>query len=508
MKSVKLKPLMVSENEVFVKPPEFLLSNAELPLEKFKNVLAVFVKDIKPYLHRKKISKEAKEKKVTENDEESVKKLSEWKRSITPVSPLLRKYTFKRQGTFNLVACDNNPKARSAAHAGTIISKGNTRFDSLVSKVYGIVAAERFKKKNLDEHFSRIAQRNQDHEEVIKRHMYKLKREIQDLKSSIETGVENLKEIQQKIVKLQKKHEERLRKIKQQETEDLLFNSKTKQKKVLKQGEESQYLIKKEKIRQIKQDYHKQFQEELEVLNYDKEKTEKILEINSHDRQKNKKELNELKEEICTLYLSILKDGKDLRTDGLRWVIKSLWVHKEFIPVSAFPKFLDEESIYFLLRISEKDLEFNHCQEKIEKIRKNLQDHRSSSSVSSSRELYLSVRKRLRDISKSVISYDLNGRNTADIFNGSKLESRDSNTYNELSTYRGKIQEISKLIKEETDAEIKRTTELYQICPGKAEKFGLFHVIKCLVGEKVREFNKYTRSQQKKKITIAEKLVE
>ena len=153
MKSVKLKPLMVSENEVFVKPPEFLLSNAELPLEKFKNVLAVFVKDIKPYLHRKKISKEAKEKKVTENDEESVKKLSEWKRSITPVSPLLRKYTFKRQGTFNLVACENSSKPRNGTHAGTIIAKGNTRFDSLVNKVYGIVAAERFKKKNLDKDY-------------------------------------------------------------------------------------------------------------------------------------------------------------------------------------------------------------------------------------------------------------------------------------------------------------------------------------------------------------------
>ena len=33
----------------------------------------------------------------------------------------------------------------------------------------------------------------------------------------------------------------------------------------------------------------------------------------------------------------------------------------EFVPVSAFPKFFDEESIHFLLKITEKDLELEKC---------------------------------------------------------------------------------------------------------------------------------------------------
>ena len=76
----------------------------------------------------------------------------------------------------------------------------------------------------------------------------------------------------------------------------------------------------------------------------------------------------------------------------------------------------------------------------------------------------------------------------------SNLERKSSTNYNEISELRSKITQIHEFVKETTTQEIKRVTDLYQINAGVAEEVGLFHVIRSLVGDRVREFNRYTRS--------------
>ena len=500
MKSVKLKPLSLAKNEVFVSPPDFIKKIYEAKQqEKLKNSIVASISEIQPHLQQRKVTKAAKEQKFTENDEEAVKNLSEWKRSNSPTSPLLRKYTFRRQGTLNLFGCDSPVKIRTGNHAVTAVPSQKSKLNLLVSKVQGIVALERFKKKTVDEQFKKVSKYNLEIEDSIKRRIIKITGEVHELKEYIKNTCEELADIQNEIKKLQKSHEERLRMMKQQEIEDLLFRDKAKNKKLSKQGEEGQYLINKERMRQLKHDSHKKFQEDLESLNHEKQKAEKILEITIHDRQKSKKELKGLSEDICTLYLRILKEGKDLRTDGLRWIIKAIWKLGESIPLAAFPKFLDEDSIHYLLLISEKDLEFEYFQAKIEKVRKEIKSQRCTSSISSSRELYRSVKQRLSEISRSVVSQPINGRCSADIYRDSGIEAKDPRNYSELAIYRGNIAQIAEKTKEITDTEIKRITEAYELNPGEADKIGLFHLIKCLVGDKVREFNKYTRRKHKSK---------
>ena len=167
----------------------------------------------------------------------------------------------------------------------------------------------------------------------------------------------------------------------------------------------------------------------------------------------------------------------------------------EPIPMSAFPKFLDDESAHFLLQVSEKELEAEKHEKKLNNLRKDIKNKRPGSALSSASVLVNSVRKRLREISQSSIGQplkrDLSTMNTdnSDI----KFAKITNTSYHEISELRSKIASNHEFIKEITTQEIKRVTDLYQINTGNAEDVGLFHVIKCLVGDKVREFNKYTR---------------
>ena len=98
----------------------------------------------------------------------------------------------------------------------------------------------------------------------------------------------------------------------------MLFKDLGKQKKNLTVGEESQYLINKERIRLIKQELLKTNQEKMETYKFEVLSTETFLETLQFQRQKLKKEFKIQKEQISILYFKILKDGKDLRTEGLK----------------------------------------------------------------------------------------------------------------------------------------------------------------------------------------------
>ena len=173
----------------------------------------------------------------------------------------------------------------------------------------------------------------------------------------------------------------------------------------------------------------------------------------------------------------------------------------EYIPISAFPKFFDDESSHFLLLMSEKDLELEDNTKKLDYLRKEIKNKGTSVSITTARDLYKTVRSRLRNISQSAIGELLDGTKLIEDPNSSNSNSctiEPPTNYHEIKEIRDKIAQINEFVKEITTNEIKRITEAYQINPGEAGEVGLFHIIKCLVGEKVREFNKYTRSSNKK----------
>ncbi|OMJ91450.1 hypothetical protein SteCoe_6035 [Stentor coeruleus] len=494
MKAIKLKPIFFPNDDILVKPPDFIISIEEMPTEKNKGKAISSTDQLKTILRGRQLKKQDDQNKsFKEEEEDTVKKLSEWKGSDSPKTPFLRKFTFKRGITHNY-SFESKASNRSSSVAQTIAPIKNPT-QSIVSVVQGIVAVERFKRKTLEIETRQVSDRNKQYEDNIKAKMNKLTKDIEALKLYIRENTDNLEKLKNEYEEVEKQHEDSLSAISLKEAEELLFSDKGK-KKIIKPGDESQYFIKKEKFRQQKQELHKKYQEDKENYKNKLDTIKRSLEISERHRLESKKELKTHREEIVMLYCRALKDGKDIRNDGLRWVIKSLWNMNECVPISAFPKFFDDDSAHFLLMMAEKDLELEHCINKLDQLRKEIKRKRSSMNVSTARELYKSVRKRLRNISQSSVGQLVDGSSPCEDINDSMMipqEEQQSN-YIEIKMLRDKVTQITEFVKEATHVELKRVTEVYQANPGEAEKFGLFHIIKCLVGDRVREFNKYTRS--------------
>ena len=121
---------------------------------------------------------------------------------------------------------------------------------------------EKFKRKNQDEEMKIISEKNQQYEEDAKHRIEKLSSDIKILKQFIRENTYKVEDLKKELENREKKYEEDCAILSLHEAQELLFNNKEKGKKVIKAGEEKQYFIKKEKIRQLKQELHKTYQEE------------------------------------------------------------------------------------------------------------------------------------------------------------------------------------------------------------------------------------------------------
>ena len=78
-------------------------------------------------------------------------------------------------------------------------------------------------------------------------------------------------------------------------------------------------------------------------------------------------ELNKIKDELMKHYHKLLFEGKDTRNEGLSWIIRAIWKLRMNVIMSYLPKFLDEKSIEFLFKYSDKLVEMEQIQKNIEK---------------------------------------------------------------------------------------------------------------------------------------------
>ena len=494
MKAIKLKPLFFPSDDILVQPPDILLNWSSTNLSsRHANKTLSPMRQVMTILRGRQLKRlNAQKKPEVEVDKEAVQRLSEWKSLSSPQkSPLMRKYTFRK--TFTLGQESKSP-TKIAQSIGIMNIGKIALIDALVSKVQKIILHERNKKKVQDEEIIEISERNQRYEEEAKSGIKRLHSEIKSLKAQIRENTSKLENLHAEFAAHNKQYEDDCAAISLQEAQELLFRDKDKGKKPVKINDEKQYFMRKEKFRKMKQDLHKNYQEGKDRYTTQIEEGTKAIESSIHLRQTSKKELKEYRDQIIMLYCRTLRDGKDIRADGLRWIIKGLWLMNEPVPISAFPKFLDDESAHFLLVVAEKDIELEAYETKLNELRKEVKNKRPSSALPSAKNLYDDVRKRLRDISQSSIGhgekevYTLNTVSTRNEF----IQAKNSN-FMDITDLRTKITEIHEFVKGAMTQEIKRVTDVYQINSGMAGELGLFHIIRCLVGDKVREYNKYTR---------------
>ena len=75
-------------------------------------------------------------------------------------------------------------------------------------------------------------------------------------------------------------------------------------------------------------------------------------------------EINELKnterntkQKLMRHYLELLYNGKEIRSDGLIWIIKAIWKMGENVPLSFMPTFLDLDAIKYLFNMTRISIE-------------------------------------------------------------------------------------------------------------------------------------------------------
>ncbi len=63
-----------------------------------------------------------------------------------------------------------------------------------------------------------------------------------------------------------------------------------------------------------------------------------------------KHEIKNIKDTQLEYYSAKLREGTDVRQEGLIWVIKAIWCLGFSVPVSKMPQFLDKQAIEFLFK--------------------------------------------------------------------------------------------------------------------------------------------------------------
>lgn len=187
---------------------------------------------------------------------------------------------------------------------------------------------------------------------------------------------------------------------------------------------------------------------------------QKLTELDEKSKDLRKK-LNIVKFTQIKHYLSLLKEGKDVGSEGIQWIVIALWKNGETVSVENFPSYLDEDAIHFILFVAQKNLEIEEILNKIiNPSRKNLFSERMTNR-------WNNIKERLTQMTKHMHSqkpeYTFNSKNQkvsirwVDCMPHSEsMASRDQNE--PTSYYENYVAKIKEMIASATESEIQRLT--------------------------------------------------
>lgn len=125
------------------------------------------------------------------------------------------------------------------------------------------------------------------------------------------------------------------------------------------------WMHKKNSLRQEIDQKEKQKGEISQKISEKVEKREKVLKDLDEAARSLRKKLQSIRSTQRGHYLTLLKEGKDTRNEGIKWILIALWKIGETVTIEDFPKFLDEDSVYFIIFVGQKTLEIEEIFEKI-----------------------------------------------------------------------------------------------------------------------------------------------
>ena len=115
--------------------------------------------------------------------------------------------------------------------------------------------------------------------------------------------------------------------------------------------------------------FKKQQDDKIYSLKKDWKKLDEILNQIDSELEENKKKEKKIVNKLMTYYKEILYRGKTAKKDGLVWIIKAIWNLGQNVPMSFMPEFLDFDSIDYLFKLANKQLEVENCNKKINELK-------------------------------------------------------------------------------------------------------------------------------------------
>lgn len=485
MKALKLKSLISSDKkQIFVKPPETITTVRDIENASWKNCTFCTVEELKDLLKGKRTKRGAIIKEKNE-DHDQVEKLNHWRHNSSAQSPrsAAKKYTFRHR-----LSVTYDPSTITQISAEDF----NRDLDVERNKTpYSIINEERNKNKILKDEYSKVTMKNNL---IINTTLHELKiisAEIERQETSIKRLKDDLERINKEFTDEDLKTSNELNKLHQQESAILLVARNIQLKKLFKLGEVHEHYLLREKIRQEKL----ALTTEISIM---REKYSNMIEDREREKEnlvnlkrELKKEQTLLKSTLVSIYMKILKQGLDIREEGLRWVIKSLWQLEEPIPLSAFPAFCDEESSQFLLSMAQYDIELSEYHTRLAITKAKVKEALSRLHMSKNTEdLLVTVKARLRKLCNSVRAEPI--RKLTSISTRERIMSAQegNNLINEITKIKENIERVNKIMHMLTEKEVKRVTNTYKMIP---VEIGLAHVFRVLLGNGAREYMKLTQ---------------
>ena len=146
-----------------------------------------------------------------------------------------------------------------------------------------------------------------------------------------------------------------------------------------------------------KYDTFKEMQEErMNKLLEEKKIIEKDIKELEIDIEKNKKIIKEIIDKLMLSYKESLFKGKNVKNEGLVWIIKAIWNLGENVPMSFMPSFLDCESIDYLFKLAKKQNSMEDLTKQISELKMKLKRKVSD------KKHYIKSPSPINDINKNI----------------------------------------------------------------------------------------------------------
>ena len=485
MKNIRLKPIYLPNDDVLINPPEFLSNSETCSKESGNRVYVSSLDELKNILRGRRLkSVQAQLKSQRDCEQESVMNLSEFKPPPSGRSPISNRYSFKK-------SFSNSSQDQKSAKTSPVKIDETPKF---ILALQSIASKEKGKDLQLEQDLSKFTENNKEFEKALNLRIGKLLGDIEEVNVFLIEIKGKIEVAQNEKIEKVKEYESKMNEIMSKEASHnlLIHSNKTKKRNSVSTGDERDHLIFKDSIRKAKRDLHQSHMDSMEKYSGTLQNLQIYLEKKQSDKKSYQKELKDLQESLINFYCTNLKETMDLREDGIRWAIKSLWKMNQAIPVSAFPKFLDGESSHFLLLLSEKELESSFLNKRLNELREEIKkDRLNSSFCKKPMELYGIVKERLREIKQKSralsVNYDLVVSKSYDFT---------STRYDEIKDLKSKLKEDDKVISILTVEEVKRVVDTYR--PENFKDIGISHIIRTLVGEKYKDFRKFTTNPRSK----------